>query len=484
VLVVAGKNFSGFLVFFLLAASSLQSLSHDRVIQLKRAVVTINVRASQSAMGAVGHWSGTGFLVDLRKGLIFTNRHVAAPGSVATYEVTFWDGQKARARLVYWDACYDFACLKINPQKAPHFVHALSTFRDPRMGEQVNIMGNNEGQSFSLQTGHVRSLFDDAGFFPQPAFGYLTNTYGGSSGSPVVNDKLDILGINYAGNKSGFGYAIYGSYLKHILDALRRDQLPKRFSIGVIMRLRSLHEAIKYYNFPESVARTYVKTYPQAGARILMVSGTLPGSPAVDVLKEGDIVVAINNHPVGPDRRVIDNTLDKAWPSPVRLTLYRQGRKQTVSLEPYDLESIKIKRLLIFAGCTFFEVNDEMRLQFGLKPGSLLTLRAEEGSAFSSAPGNSGLEGAAFLGATVPEMTFDSFSKHIPTWIQKRYFTIPICFLFPVSTGFAGIHLSSRRLFNINVSYLPYENSPPTLLVWSDKDHQWNRKTISLKRGP
>ena len=62
--------------------------------------------------------SGTGFLVDKKKGLIITNSHVSGH-SPAFNEVNFKNQEPVPAKQVYIDAELDLAILKIDPALIP-----------------------------------------------------------------------------------------------------------------------------------------------------------------------------------------------------------------------------------------------------------------------------------------------------------------------------------------------------------------------------
>jgi S1-C subfamily serine protease len=100
---------------------------------IRKGVVAIKVTAHVILDKYVNEklWFGTGFIVDIEKGLIVTNAHVAGEMSVCTYEVKFGNGKSAEARLEYIDPCYDFAILSVNKEDIPAYCAALQFSQTP-----------------------------------------------------------------------------------------------------------------------------------------------------------------------------------------------------------------------------------------------------------------------------------------------------------------------------------------------------------------
>ena len=70
----------------------------------KRSVVTVHASTSLKAYGSIiTKKEGTGCIVDKTQGLILTNRHVVDPMALNTYNITFYNGEQADAKLCYYD---------------------------------------------------------------------------------------------------------------------------------------------------------------------------------------------------------------------------------------------------------------------------------------------------------------------------------------------------------------------------------------------
>jgi S1-C subfamily serine protease len=162
---------------------------------IRRGVVTINVTAYVILEKYTNDkaWWGTGFIVDLEKGLIVTNAHIAGEMSVCTYEVKFGNGQKAEAKLEYLDPYYDFAILSVDKKVIPNSCIALKYSDKPiSINSTVYSMGNSAGDEFSVYQGYI---FDNKSIFwlkplPeqsfQPGFAGIQRQATGSRSKPVV----------------------------------------------------------------------------------------------------------------------------------------------------------------------------------------------------------------------------------------------------------------------------------------------------------
>lgn len=97
---------------------------------------------------------------------------------------------------------------------------------DPYYSQRIYIIGHPHGGTLQLSF-HDNTLLDHE----DPKIHYRTPTEGGSSGSPVFNDKWDLIGIHHAGNrnmrclndKDGFYEANEGIWIQSIIKQLDKD---------------------------------------------------------------------------------------------------------------------------------------------------------------------------------------------------------------------------------------------------------------------
>lgn len=313
-----------------------------------KSVVSVNV-TSQSARsyyygyGGSQQSAGTGIILS-KDGLIITNRHVV-PENTTSVSVTLSDGTtlenvKVVGRTSANDTL-DVAFLQITDRKGIELTPAkIGESSKMRVGDGVVAIGNALGQfqntvTTGVLSGYGRSVeaTDESGTGTEnldDLFQTDAAINQGNSGGPLVNTKGEVIGINTAvagGGAENIGFAIPIDNVKGLIASVQKDGTLERPYIGVVYV--TLTDAFaKEYDLPVSRG-AYIPSSSDYGQETLIADG--PAAKAG--VKEGDIIVKVNNADVN-ERAGLPSLLGKYQPGDiVKLTINRDGKNQVISVK-------------------------------------------------------------------------------------------------------------------------------------------------------
>ncbi len=443
-----------------------------------RSVVTIEARSSISAYKTTGKWSGTGFITNLKKGLIVTNRHVISQGSIGNYLITFFNGQKIEAKPRYDDSWLDFAVLEVDPKLLPKTVTEITFVANKAaQNQRVFIIGNNEGQDFSFHEGYLSNLFSIEGDMPQHTYVVNLNAQGGSSGSPLINEQGEAVGLNY-GRKDTYALSVKGEYILDVLTSLQSDKEPARKHSGVICDLYSLDQAVRHRNFPRELMQEYLKNFPDTRNNILMVKSIIKDSPAYSKLKSGDIIWEVNSTQIGASLYDFDKLMNNNQSNKINLTIFRDGAKISTDISLYDINQNKIKKMVEFGGAIFFESDDFFSQKSGMPIKSVAVANILEGMSMSAIPQKWRYGDKSFYRIKITRLdghditNLDSLINAIANLKQRKFIKIEFANFQPYYQGWDDILISDHEN-SISDITLDSIDLNPRIFTFNEKTMEW-----------
>lgn len=279
----------------------------------------------------VGIGSGVIMEVDGDHGYIVTNNHVA--GGAQQMTVTLADGRTitSKAKVLGTDPSTDLAVVEIT---AKHLIPAKwGDSNELQQGDWVLAFGSPFGYVGSMTHGIVSALHRTGVGIIQ-----VHNTEGyenfiqtdapinpGNSGGPLVNVHGEVIGINTAiasrdGGFQGIGFAIPSDMVKNVYTQIKEKGKVTRGWLGV---------GIKSVSADLKLAQSF--GYDKTTG--VLVEQVLPGTPAADKLKNGDIITSVNGQKVKNAEELREQIATTAPGQDVKFGIFRDGHEQNITVK-------------------------------------------------------------------------------------------------------------------------------------------------------
>ena len=324
----------------------------------------------------------TGFIVDAKRGIIATNAHVTGSGP-SFVKINFYDGSFTEAKTLYYDPVHDFGFFRIDPQSLPFKLQEadLGKWKSLKVGDDVLMIGNNEKEEYSIKFGAVANLNIDKGDIYSSYIHTTFDRTGGSSGSPVLNTRGQVVGIHASGSDTS-SFELPIDYLADALAKLRAGIPIRRGGLGVDLRLISTGEAGRHFGLPDAIRKRSVD--PAEGIpKVIQVESVLPQSSAEGKLLAGDILHRLNGRVLKDDLYMLDCMLNENVGESVTVDVFRNGAAVEVAVPVEDLEAAKIRRFVRFGGGIFHDITAKMRWYHDYDGQGVYLPFSDEGSSFS-----------------------------------------------------------------------------------------------------
>ncbi len=320
------------------------------------------------------NYHGTGLIVDAERGLVVVDRNTV-PVAVGDVRVTVAGSVEVPARVAYVHPLHNLALVQFDPALLDG-TPIRSAGLDPRElqpGEAVTVVGLNGGSRVRSIATTVASI-DEAAF---PLSRTLQFRESNLELATLVNGPTEFDGVVVG--RDGRVRALWSSFatesgrdlvqvnrgmpvdvVAELLEAVRADR--PIYSLEAEFDAVSIAEARKRGLDDAWVAR--LEALDPAHRQALGVTRVVAGSQAAGVLREGDLLLAVNGQPVNRVRDVERATRAAR----VAVTVLRDGSQLELELATAALGGGDIDRLLLWAGAILHAPHRAMSAQRGIPP--------------------------------------------------------------------------------------------------------------------
>ena len=274
--------------------------------------------------------SGSGFAI-APDGFILTNSHVVHQATRIVVNLS--DGRDYLAQLIGDDPETDLAVIRIDASQLTHV--RLADSESLRVGQIAIAIGNPLGFQASVTAGVIsalgRSMYSQSGRLIDNIIQTDAALNPGNSGGPLVNSAGEVIGVNTAMIRpaQGICFAIASNTAKLVAGWLIRDGRIRRSYIGVAGQNVPLHRrVIRFYNLPL-----------ETGVLVVSVEKDSPARSAG--LREGDIIVAFDEQPIGTIHDLHKMLVSEQIGVAARLLIIRYTEKLELSILPAESKSQK-----------------------------------------------------------------------------------------------------------------------------------------------
>jgi S1-C subfamily serine protease len=317
----------------------------NTIERISPAVVSIQVDGTRAFDTEWNESSqATGFVVDAERGLILTNRHVVTSGPVRAVAI-LTNQEELELTPVYRDPVHDFGFYRYEPRSLKYMKPQALRLNPAgaQIGREIRVVGNDGGEQLSILSGTIARLRREAPDYGRGKYNdfntfYLqaaSSTSGGSSGSPVIDIRGDVVALNAgASSETASSFFLPLDRVQHVLELLRAGQPVARGTLGAIFSYTAFDQ-LRRLGLRETSEAAVRQRFPD-GIGMLVVSEVLPGGAAAGALQVGDVLVQVNGDYIS-EFVPLAAVLDARVGQPVDLLVERGGQVISLSLGVQDL---------------------------------------------------------------------------------------------------------------------------------------------------
>jgi S1-C subfamily serine protease len=320
------------------------------------------------------HYYGTGLIIDAERGLVVVDRNTV-PIAMGDVTVTFAGSLQVDAKVEYIHPLHNFAVVSYDPSIIGD-TPVRSAVLNPKMpatGDLLLTVGLKSDHQLAYQESVVSSV--------DPVMLPLSRTMRFRDSNleviDLVNGPTDFDGVllDEAGKVvatwSSFAYqsggesgqlnrGVSADVLAEFIETVKTGR--PIYSLEAELTYAPLFAARKLGLDEEWLAK--LEQHNPNNRRTLRVSRIVAGSPAATQLRNGDMILAVDDQVV-----TTFSELEKAVQKPqVKVTLWRDKKAHDIEIETVALDGTGIDRALSWAGALLQDPHRGMAVQRGIDP--------------------------------------------------------------------------------------------------------------------
>ncbi|KAI9504102.1 hypothetical protein BX070DRAFT_190328 [Coemansia spiralis] len=319
----------------------------------------VSIRASQPIFfdtDGVTCMVASGFIIDAKRGIILTNRHVVGAGPFVG-EAIMYDHEEVDVRAIYRDPIHDFGFLQFDPKNVKYMklIEIPIAPECARVGIDVRIIGNDAGEKLSILAGSISRIDRNA-----PEYGVFTyndfNTFyiqsasylsGGSSGSPVIDVEGRAVALQAGGRTNeATNYFLPLDRVKRAYEYVKNGLVVPRGTIQTKF-VYSPFDDVRRLGLPEDTEAMVRRVRP-GSIGMLVVTTVLPEGPgSIAGIEEGDVLISINDDIV-THFVALEQLFDDNVGNTLKIVVNRGGTDVEVSVAVEDLHKLTPSRMVTY----------------------------------------------------------------------------------------------------------------------------------------
>jgi pro-apoptotic serine protease NMA111 len=232
-----------------------------------------------------------------------------------------------------------------------------------RIGAEIRVVGNDAGEKLSILSGVISRLDRNAPEYGEGYSDFNTNyiqaaaaASGGSSGSPVVNIDGCAVALQAGGRADGAAtdYFLPLDRPLRALQCIQRGEPVTRGTIQTQWILKPFDECRRLGLTTEWETKLRESFPKETGTLVAEI--VLPEGPADTLIKEGDVLIKVNDELLTKFIR-LDEILDSNVGEKIKILVQRGGKDVEIQLTVGDLHAITPDRFVTVAGGSFHNLS-------------------------------------------------------------------------------------------------------------------------------